>query len=181
MILLVLLLLSVGVAGASAQEPIPLPGGQQSSEEESSFEWDWGGYFEDTLNAEYVEEEGGAAALNAARLRLNLWGEYQSIFDFGASVVGILFAGRTEIDTVQYFPDFDQGRIVPPDPESGLPGARELFTYEIDNQLFFQEAFGTLYLPGFRVRAGRLPVALRDLRQKVRHRLPVHQLPERAG
>ena len=129
--LLGLILLTVDVAVASAQEPIPLPGGQTTSDEESSFAWDWGGYFEDTLNAEYLEQEGGAAALNAARLRLNLSGEHRSLFDFGASVVGILFAGRTEIDTVQYFPDFDQGRILAPNPENGLPGARDLFTFEI--------------------------------------------------
>jgi hypothetical protein len=147
---LLLVPLSVG-----AQEPVPLPGGASTSESGKKLEWDLGGYFEDTFNVEYVRVEESINALNAARGRLDFSGKYKTLFDFGVSAVGIYYSGRTEIDTVQYLPDELQDEILPPDPETGFPGARELFTYEIDNRLYFQEAFGTVYLPHFRLRAGR--------------------------
>ena len=54
---------------AGAQEPIPLPG--QDTASEKNFEWDWGGYFEDTFNVEYLRAEDRGVVLNAARGRLN--------------------------------------------------------------------------------------------------------------
>jgi hypothetical protein len=130
---------------AGAQEPIPLPG--QDTASEKNFEWDWGGYFEDTFNVEYLKAEDRGVVLNAARGRLNASVKYKSLFDFGMSAVGILYAGRTEIDIGSYFPEAERERLV--------PGAGDLFQYEIDNRLFFQELFGTIYLPSFRLRAGR--------------------------
>jgi hypothetical protein len=152
---LLFLLLVLVPSSLRAQEPVPLPGGGSASESENEFEWDLGGYFEDTFNVEYLRVEEGFAVLNAARGRLDFSGKYKTRFDFGVSAVGIYYAGRTEIDTVQYFPDRLQGEILPPDPETGFPGTREIFTYEIDNRLYLQEAFGTVYLPHFRLRAGR--------------------------
>ncbi len=138
---------------AGAQEPIPLPGRDTASERK--FEWDWGGYFENTFNAEYLKAEDRGVFLNAARGRLNASVKYKSLFDFGMSAVGIAYAGRTEIDITSYFPESDRKRLVPPDGFTERPGAAELFQYKIDNRLFFQELFGTIYLPSFRLRAGR--------------------------
>ena len=138
---------------AGAQEPIPLPG--QDTASERKFEWDWGGYLENTFNVEYLKAEDRGVFLNAARGRFNTSVKYKSLFDFGMSAVGVVYAGRTEIDIGSYFPESDRKRLVPPDGPAGRPGAGELFRYEIDNRLFFQELFGTIYLTNFHLRAGR--------------------------
>ncbi|MCP4404149.1 MAG: hypothetical protein GY801_43435 [bacterium] len=135
-------------------EGVPLPGAEADtplsdySVPPSSFPFDVRGYIENTTNLEYVKEEERILLLNAGRARLNLSGRPDTAFDVGLGLVGTLNVGETELSMLNYFPDALQEQIV--------PGAEEFFLYEIDREeLYLQEAFGSLYAEHFWLRIGR--------------------------
>ena len=144
------------VAGAD----IPLPGDDPEPPEES----DRGGrthtiqvrgYVEDTLTSEYIRDRDRLAPVNATRARLNLSGKPDAHVDFGIGVVGTLYTGHTTIRLADYLPSGERAQLEPPDETLRWPGAADLFVYELTDGLYLQEAFGTLYLPHLRLRAGR--------------------------
>ncbi len=172
---------AVPLPGEQAAVPRPsfAPGKMAGN---SPFPWDFGGYIEDTLNVEYQERNGREFVLNAARMRLNLSGKPDPHFDFGIGVIGTLFTGGTEAELAAYLPDGDRRALVTgedtlaairqwtemdpaydyllagavaPDGSSRLPGAADFYRYNMENEIYLQEAFGTLYVPYFRLRVGR--------------------------
>jgi len=136
-------------AEASDDDDIPMPGG-----EPERF-WELTGYLEDTFNGEYLRGEQRGIWLNAGRGRLNLSLKPTGYLDLGAGVIGTYNSGETQIDSLRYLPE--DTPVLPPDPERGLPGTRDVLGYSLENDLYFQEAFVTLYLPRprLRLRVGR--------------------------
>jgi len=172
LLLFLLLVCSKGFPGlVSAQEtPIPMPGddviplpgddaiplpGEEAAiptpsgtPGDSSFIFDVRGYIENTATVEYVKEKEEEIILNAGRVRLDLAGKPDESLDFGIGLVGTINKGATEVSLLGYMPDDVRNRI--------LPGAEELFAWQLeDEDIFVQEAFGTLYTDHFRLRAGR--------------------------
>ncbi|MFC1610993.1 hypothetical protein ACFL6C_08545 [Myxococcota bacterium] len=147
--------------------PIPMPGDDTPDDHGDSalapvgiaglvpISWDLRGYVEDTLNLEYREAKDRLFALNSARVRVNLEGKPNTHFDFGVGMVGTLNSGHTRIGLAQYLPEAEQAQLFVGGPAPGVPGARDLLVYELENRLYLQEAFATLYLPHLRIRAGR--------------------------
>ena len=105
------------------------------------------GYVENTFNYEQSKSQKRELLLNSTRSRLNLSGKPGKNFDFCIGVVGTLNSGATEFDLAGYMPDKLQEQIV--------PEASGVFKQRIENEIFLQEAFGTLYMPDFRLRIGR--------------------------
>ena len=105
------------------------------------------GYVENTLNYEQSRSQKRELLLNSTRSRLNLSGKPDRNFDFGIGVVGTLNSGATEFDLAGYMPDELREQLTPE-----IAG---LFKQRIENEIFLQEAFGTLYMPNLRLRIGR--------------------------
>jgi hypothetical protein len=132
-------------SGLSAQT-IPLPGqdaGNRDQGKTKNFEWNLSGYVENTFNAEYLRAESRGIVLNNSRGRLNLGANLGSRFDFGMTLIGLVNLGTTRVDLFGYMPP------------SIVPVVPELFEWKFENDLYLQEAFATLYLGGFKLRAGR--------------------------
>ena len=155
-------------SGSGSQLPgedatIPLPGESVTSSEDLSAAPQVGsgsglqtrGYVENSLSYEYLKEASHEALLNGTRIRLDLSGRPSEHVSFSIGVVGLLFAGAKEFDLVGYFPEDLEQKMVPPDEGSGLPGAADFFKYGLENDIFIQEAFGTLRGSNFRLRVGR--------------------------
>jgi len=117
--------------------------------------WFLRGYVEDTLNSEFRKEADRAIALNATRARINLEGAPNRHLDFSVGVVGLLYSGETELPLADYLPEATRSGLFPGDPLLGLPGAASLLSYRLENRIYLQEAFGTLYAPHLKIRAGR--------------------------
>jgi len=115
--------------------------------------WELAGYLEDTFNVEYLRREQSGAWLNAGRGRLNLSLKPTRWLDLGFGVVGTYNSGETRIDSLRYLPE--DTPILAPDPDRDLPRTRDVLGYSLENDLHFQEAFVTLYLPRLRLRVGR--------------------------
>jgi hypothetical protein len=135
-------------------EPVPLPGADTDTSEPApglpalTQPFEFRGYFENTTNVEYLKEQADEIILNAGRVRLNLAGEPALSLDFGIGLVGTLNTGATEISLTDYLPDDAQAQI--------LPAAEPFFGYHLeDEDLFVQEAFGTLYTEHLKLRVGR--------------------------
>ena len=105
------------------------------------------GYVENTFNYEQDRSRHRELLLNSTRSRLNLSGRPDESFDFGIGVVGTLNSGATEFDLTRYMPDNLQQKLA--------PEASEIFKQRIENEIFLQEAFGTLYMPYMQLRIGR--------------------------
>ena len=105
------------------------------------------GYVENTFNYEQSKSQNRELLLNSTRSRLNLSGKPDKNFDFGIGVVGTLNSGATEFDLADYMPDELREQLA--------PEAAGVFRQRIENEIFVQEAFGTLYMPDFRLRIGR--------------------------
>ncbi len=142
--LALILLIAVAAPAAMAEEDIPLPG-EDSKKTAVSKALNLQGYVENTTTVEYLEATEKEALLNATRARLNLSGKPSKKIDYGIGVVGILYAGATNYDLTAYIPEGDAASVVIP----------QLFTMELQNDIYVQEAFVTLYLPHLRIRAGR--------------------------
>jgi len=158
---LLFLLLSSGVAAQETSFPlpgeesaIPMPGADATVQLPGSSGKDnvldslkIRGYVENTFNYEQSKSQNHELLFNVTRSRLNLSGKPDEHFDFGIGVVGTLNSGATEFDLAGYMPDELREQLVP-----GIAG---LFRHKIENEIFIQEAFGTLYMPNFRLRIGR--------------------------
>jgi hypothetical protein len=143
-----LLLFSVPRMLLAQEPPIPLPGQETQQDNKSSrknLEWKFSGYGENTLNAEYLRAERRGIVLNNSRFRLNLAAIVSPHFDFGMTLVGFLNSGKTKVNLFEYMPSASPS----------VPVAPELFEHEFENDLYLQEAFGTLYTGGFKLRVGR--------------------------
>jgi len=141
--MLLFLILSLN---ANAQEEIPMPGMDSIGDTEQAnteFRLKVRGYVEDTFNYEQSKSQSRELLLNSTRARLNLSGSPDKSFDFDIGIVGTLNSGATEFDLADYMP------------QKTVPEAAWIFKQTIENQIFLQEAFGTLYMPGFRIRIGR--------------------------
>ena len=154
-------LFSLGVAAQETNIPLPgeesaipmpgmdtaiqLPGSDREDSIQSSLKVR--GYVENTLNYEQSKSQNRELLLNATRSRLNLSGKPGENFDFGIGIVGTLNSGATEFDLAGYMPDELRKQLV--------PEAAGLFRQRIENEIFLQEAFGTLYMPNFRLRIGK--------------------------
>ena len=151
--LLLPFLLIAAALPAAAEDEIPLPGdgtavplpGDDSGKTDKTGALNLQGYVENTTTVEYIKATEKEALLNATRARLNLSGKPSEHFDYGIGLVGILYAGRTNISLTQGLPAADAATINLPD----------LFTRSLEKEIFIQEAFVTLYMPHVRVRAGR--------------------------
>lgn len=133
---------------------IPMPGEESTAPTpsaaagSSSFAFDVRGYIENTTTVEYLKEDEEEILLNAGRVRLNLEGKPNEDLDFGIGLVGTINKGATDVSLAGYLPEEMQAQII--------PGTEEVFTYQLqDDDIFVQEAFGTLYTDHFRLRVGR--------------------------
>jgi len=157
-----MLILSLLLAGpAAGGGSIPLPG--EHTVEDNDRGWgevvfssiEFRGYVENTLTAEWDQDDDRAWFLNGIRARVNLCGAPNDYVDFAVGAVALLYSGRTEWEMAGYLPLEEQAKLVPPDPNLGLPGTTDLLKAEFETEVYFQEAFGTLHLPRFRLRVGR--------------------------
>lgn len=140
-----------GDDGPLPGESIPMPGSEESAVPVAaapSLPFEFRGYVENTTNIEYDTDAEEDILLNAGRVRVNLSGEPDRSLDFGIGLVGTMNTGATSVDLLRYMPDAVRKQIV--------PGAEALFGFQMDeDDLFVQEAFGTLYADHFRLRVGR--------------------------
>lgn len=141
-LLLLVSLLSIPLPGDESD--VPLPGADTTFLPSGSGELEFRGYVENTFNCEYSKSQSQELLLNSTRARLNLSGKPNKNLDFGIGIIGTLNSGATMLDLAGYIPD---GQFV--------SGASMIFSQEIENEIFLQEAFGTLYTPNFRIRIGR--------------------------
>ncbi len=108
---------------------------------------EFGGYVEDTISVEYLRAEEKYAFVNSARIRNNFFKDFDGKYDFGIAVVGNIINGDTEFNISDYFP----GKVT-----SQLPaGIRQSMQYEFENDIWLQEAYGSLYLGELKIRLGR--------------------------
>lgn len=135
-------------------DSIPLPGEESgvpvpsTSTADFSLPFEFRGYVENTTNVEYVKEQDEEILLNAGRVRLNLSGKPDDSLDFGIGFVGTINKGATAISLLNYMPDEVQNRVI--------PGTEDLFAWQLkEEDIFVQEAFGTLYTRHVRLRVGR--------------------------
>ncbi len=133
---------------------IPLPGGDVEAPVPSSVGPDvslsskFRGYVENTTTVEYLKQPAEEVLLNAGRVRVNLSGAPDTSLDFEIGLVGTINKGATGVSLIDYMPDDIQEQI--------LPGTEELFAYHMQEEdIFVQEAFGTLYTNHVRLRVGR--------------------------
>lgn len=131
---------------------IPLPGEQQKHETSSSpgltLPFEFRGYVENTTTVEYLKESEEEILLHAGRSRVNLSGSPNQWFDFGIGLVGTINKGAIDVSLTGYMPDDVQNAL--------LPGVEQVFRYTSqEEELFLQEAFGTLYLDHLHLRVGR--------------------------
>lgn len=129
-----------------AAQGVPLPGDAipEANDSRESL-YDFSGYIENTTGAENSKADDALKILNTTRARVNVEGRPNSHTDFALSLVGNLYSGNTTVSLLDYFPD-EQAR------EASLP---EAYMYEYENDLMVQEAFASLYLGDFMIRAGR--------------------------
>jgi hypothetical protein len=106
------------------------------------------GYVENTMTLEYLKQEEEEILLNAGRVRLNIEGDPDEWWDFGIGLVGVINKGATKVSLTDYLPDDLQSCI--------FPEVKDLFQYQLEEEdIFVQEAFGTLYTDHVRLRVGR--------------------------
>ncbi|MBD3306435.1 hypothetical protein GF348_08665 [candidate division KSB3 bacterium] len=137
-------------------EDIPMPGDEEPEVSSPSapassvlsMPFEVRGYVENTTTVEYLRTTEEEILLNAGRVRMNFAGEPSPSLDVGIGLVGTFNAGTTDVDLAGYLPDDLPAQI--------LPDASDIFTYRLDEEeLFVQEAFGTLYTEHLRLRVGR--------------------------
>ncbi len=137
-------------------DSIPMPGDEDADVPSSapvlpssfSSALEFRGYVENTSTIEYVKQPEEEIILNAGRVRVNISGEPDTSLDFGIGLVGTINKGATNFNLLEYMPDSLQEQVI--------PGAETFFEYQMEEEdIFVQEAFGTLYTEHFRLRVGR--------------------------
>ena len=133
---------------------IPMPGEpfapdvEERSPDQNLFSEGFTGYFEDTLNAEYLKASEETTLLNSFKVRLNTGGSYGDHFRYGVALVGVSNTGDRKFSLTGYLPKAIEDQI---------PGEfREAYSYQLkDEELYLQEAYGEWLWNAFAFRFGR--------------------------
>ncbi len=134
------------VSAFAAEDDIPMPGDSIEVEKSSEAKaFTFSGYVENTTTAEYLKSESREFILNGSRARLKFSGRPSEHFDYSINLTGTLYSGANETELKRYLPKEERDSVKEPSP----------FVYSMENDIYLQEAFGTLYLGVFMIRAGR--------------------------
>ena len=115
---------------------------------------EFSGYIENTLNLEEVKAINEIVPLNITRARLNLNGNPVSEIDFALGIIGILNSGKTNIKIDNYIPKVNEKNKNYLNDKINLNLLKEM-TFNLENKLYIQEAFVTLYFSSLKIRTGR--------------------------
>lgn len=126
---------------------IPLPGSSDDEVNISQMKIEFSGYVEDTVNAEYLKNEKEDNVYNQTRARLNIFGGKKDKYDFAIGVIGDVYSGDKNVNLYDYLYEEDRNELI--------PGMESLLQYEIENEIYIQEAFITLYSSFLQFRIGR--------------------------
>ncbi len=136
------------------EQSLPLPGEEPApsapmfGQSLSNVPFELRGYVENTTTVEYLQRLEEERLLNVGRVRVDLAGQPNASLDFGIGIVGTMHQGTTTANIANYFPAAIREQLI--------PDAEQVFIYQTDSEeLFVQEAFGTLYTDRFRLRVGR--------------------------
>lgn len=152
---LFILLGAVAARGQSVPLPgqtaAPLPGGASEENQTDSgnrFNIKFGGYLENTINAEHIRSDDTHNYLNITKARLNFSVDFSSFASFGLAVVGEANMG----DRFNYLTN-----LLPKEVEDSIPiQQRSAFVDKRDDvDAYFQEAFVTLTFSSGTFRLGR--------------------------
>ncbi len=104
---------------------------------------DFSGYLENTLTAESNKAIKKTTILNETRVRLNIANQYQDKGDFSVAIIGTQYGGKKNVNLCDYLPEEEASKFTSP--------------VEINrtNDIWFQEAYGSLYVDDFQIRVGR--------------------------
>ncbi|VVS94323.1 hypothetical protein [Desulfoluna spongiiphila] len=155
LLLLIILLVRPGLAPGDEiplpgqNAPIALPGeGPAENHTDTGFLPTFGGYVENTLNAEHMTADDSINTLNNTKVRLNLSGDVAPFLGFGMGLIGETNAGQRAYHLTAYLPEEDEATI----PEEN----RHAYTDEMKkNDVYLQEAFLTLTASTASFRVGR--------------------------
>lgn len=159
--LLTILMLQTPPAQSQTTGSIPLPGQPDTTSqsgwwtEGSVTKIELGGYIENTLTGEYVVEDDRNSVFNETRTRLYLSGKPNRHLDCTIGVIASLHSGTTTLDLVPYLPDETRQRVTQADSAGGGSILAAFFGYEMEDDLYVQEAFGTLHAGALHLRIGR--------------------------
>ncbi len=106
-------------------------------------ELEFGGYLEDTLSSERNIALDKTVVSNQTRIRLNIKNSYGDRGDLSVAIVGTRYSGYKTINLCDYLPEEEASRF---------PTA---VSYDKTDDIWFQEAYGSLYLGQTTLRAGR--------------------------
>ncbi len=109
--------------------------------QESNLEFS--GYLEDTLTGERNKVLDKTFIINETRVRLNIANRYKNKGDFSVAIVGTHYTGKKSYNLLDYLPEDDAAEFSSP------------VLIEQENDIWFQEAYGSLYLGNFSFRIGR--------------------------
>lgn len=110
---------------------------------------------DNVVNFEDLHDKPSDFLMNTMRATLRLSGALGTHFEYKVGVVGRWNSGTLHVDNVPFLPPRLRETIVPPDPATGSEGARPYLENEIASDLYGQEAYATIHLSRFYVRAGR--------------------------
>ena len=104
---------------------------------------EFSGYLEDTVTGEYMKSDHEEVMSHVIRARVNVSGKYGRSGDYSLSFIGARYGGQTVYNLVDYLPGEDAINFLSP------------IVYETADDYWIQEAFGTFYMNGLTLRAGR--------------------------
>jgi hypothetical protein len=113
------------------------------------------GILDDVLNFEDLHDKPSDFLMNTMRGTLRLSGALGPHFEYKVGGVGRWNSGTLHVDNVPFLPPRLRETVVPPDPATGSAGARPYLENEIASDLYVQEAYATIHLSRFYLRAGR--------------------------
>ena len=116
-------------------------GASPALSQESDLEFS--GYLENTLTADENKAQDKTLIANETRVRLNIKNSYREKGDLSVSIVGNRYAGNKSINLLDYLPEEEAQRFSDP------------VEIEKTNDLWFQEAYGSLYFGRTTIRTGR--------------------------
>jgi len=147
-------------SGLVLGEDIPLPGqkaavslpgeipGRETGTPGYGFTPTWGGYVENTLNAEHMKHDDSVNTLNNTKVRLNLSGDLSSAAGLGIAVIGETNLGDRQYNLTRYLPEEDEATIPVED--------RDAYVDEVDKtDAYIQETFLTVTFSWASLRVGR--------------------------
>lgn len=144
---------SIPLPGEATQDgPPPMPGegvpdGSEENAGRRGLPFEFSGYIEDTWNGEYRRSGSSGVFFNNTRLRLNFADRLHRRIDVGGTLIVTGNLGHTRAELFQYLPRELQSTLP--------PGSEAALQFELEDQVFFQEAFATFSWERFRLRVGR--------------------------